>query len=131
LGDPDGDGQLDMLIAQNIERERGDDSDQISCLTAGTLDGKILWQSGRPDPRNGLLTNDTPFQIHDEMAAMKSYSCGTLEGSTGKVRHWVWMPPSKSLRPCELENGDSLAFFNLSGNKARHEILVKDVYSGF
>lgn len=30
-----------------------------------TLDGKVLWQLGRPDPRNGLLTNDTPFQIHD------------------------------------------------------------------
>jgi hypothetical protein len=44
------------------------------------------------------------------------------------------MPPafaSKALRPYELENGDSLAFFNLSGDKGRHEILVKDVYSGF
>ena len=29
---------------------------QISCLTAVTLDGKVLWQIGRPDPRNGLLT---------------------------------------------------------------------------
>jgi rhamnogalacturonan endolyase len=56
FGDLDGDGRLDMLIAQNIQRERSDESDQISCLTAVTLDGNVLWQSGRPDPRNGLIT---------------------------------------------------------------------------
>src|SRR5262249_46488394 len=65
FGDLDGDGVPDMLIAQNIPRVQGDAFDQISCLTAVTLDGKVIWQSGRPYPRNGLLTNDTPFQIHD------------------------------------------------------------------
>ena len=38
FGDLDGDGVLDMLIAQNIPRVRGDGFDQISCLTAVTLD---------------------------------------------------------------------------------------------
>lgn len=65
FGDLDGDGALDMLFAQNIPRIQGDTFDHISALTAVTLDGRVLWQSGRPDPRNGLLTNDTPFQIHD------------------------------------------------------------------
>ena len=49
----------EMLIAQNIPRI-GDNFVQISCLTAVTLDGRVLWQLGRPDPRNGLLTSDTP-----------------------------------------------------------------------
>jgi len=53
FGDLDGDGVPDMLIAQNIPRIRADAFDEISCLTAVTLDGKILWQKGRPDPRNG------------------------------------------------------------------------------
>ena len=147
FGDLDGDGTLDMLIAQSIQRERDDRHDQISCLTAVTLDGKILWQSGRPDPRNGLLTNDTPFQIHDidgdgrnEVVLVRDFKLQILEGSTGKVRRWVWMPlapVSKStdfgagLHPYEHENGDSVAFFNLSGDKARHEILVKDRYENF
>jgi len=147
FGDLDGDGALDMLIAQSIQRERDDRHDQISCLTAVTLDGKVLWQSGRPDPRNGLLTNDTPFQIHDidgdgrnEVVLVRDFKLQILEGNTGKVRHWVWMPlapVSKSaelgagLRPYERENGDCLAFFNLSGDKARHEILVKDRYENF
>ena len=64
FGDLDGDGIPEMLIAQNIPRI-GDNFIQISCLTAVTLDGRVLWQLGRPDPRNGLLTADTPFQIHD------------------------------------------------------------------
>ncbi len=47
FGDLDGDGVVDMLIAQNIPRVRGDAFDPISSLTAVTLDGKVLWQSGR------------------------------------------------------------------------------------
>ena len=32
---------------------RGDAFDHISCLTAVTLDGKVLWQIGRPDRATG------------------------------------------------------------------------------
>lgn len=141
FGDLDGDGVPDMLIAQNIPRIRGDAFDQISCLTAVTLDGKILWQKGRPDPRNGLLTNDTPFQIHDidgdgrnEVVAVRDFQLQILEGRTGEVRRSVWMPRMPAgdrERPYEEEAGDSIAFVNFSGNPARHEILVKDRYSHF
>ena len=147
FGDLDGDGALEMLIGQSIQRERDDRHDQISCLTAVTLDGKVLWQSGRPDPRNGLLTNDTPFQIHDidgdgrnEVVLVQDFKLQILEGNTGKVRRWVWMPLaplSKStefgagLHPYERENGDCLAFFNLSGDRAPRDILVKDRYENF
>ncbi len=140
FGDLDGDGALDMLIGQNIPRARGDGYDHISCLTAVTLDGKILWQSGRPDPRNGLLTNDTPFQIHDldgdgrsEVVLVRDFKLQVLEGATGKLRQWAWMPekPPAKERPYELENGDSIAFVNLAGGKHRQEILVKDRYRTF
>jgi len=56
FGDLDGDGELDMLFAQQVAKVRGDAFDQISCLTAVRLDGKILWQQGRPNPKNDLLT---------------------------------------------------------------------------
>jgi hypothetical protein len=141
FGDLDGDGVLDMLIAQNIPRVGGDGFDHISCLTAVTLDGKVLWQSGQPDPRNGLLTNDTPFQIHDadgdgrnEVALIRDFKLQILDGRTGQVKKWVWMPPAPAenkQRPYELNNGDSIAFLNLSGDKARREILVKDRYRWF
>ena len=56
-----------------------------------TLDGKVLWQLGRPDPRNGLLTNDTPFQIHDldgdgknEVVMVHDFQLQVLEGRNGQ-----------------------------------------------
>jgi hypothetical protein len=125
FGDLDGDGQIDMLIAQNIPRVRGDAFDHISSLTAVNLDGKVLWQIGRPNPRNGLLTNDTPFQIHDidgdgrnEVVLAKDYKLQILDGRTGQVKKWAWMPEapkSNTERPYELNNGDSSALFDCEG----------------
>lgn len=141
FGDLDGDGVPDMLIAQSIPRIRGDAFDQISCLTAVTLDGKVLWQKGRPDPRNGLLTNDTPFQIHDidgdgrnEVVVVRDFQLQIMDGRTGEIRRSAWMPKMPATdkqRPYETEVGDSIAFVNFSGNPARHEILVKDRYTHF
>jgi hypothetical protein len=140
LGDLDGDGTREWLVAQNIPRI-GDNFIQISCLTAVTLDGKVLWQIGRPDPRNGLLTADTPFQIHDvdgdgrnEVVLVKDFKLQVLEGRTGRLRAWTWMPeahPDNGKKPFTLTNGDCLAFLNLSGQTGRRELLVKDRYSNF
>lgn len=141
FGDLDGDGQVDMLIAQNIPRVRGDAFDAISCLTAVTLDGKVIWQKGRPDPRNGLLTNDTPFQIHDidgdgknEVVLVRDFKLQILEGRTGEPRKTVAMPAMEAdlaESPYDLNSGDSVAFVNLSGGKTASEIILKDRYKYF
>lgn len=141
FGDLDGDGRMDMLIAQNIPRVRGDAFDQISCLTAVDLDGKVLWQTGRPDPRNGLLTNDTPFQIHDidgdgrnEVVVVRDFKLQVLEGRTGRVLRTASMPAApvdNQERPYDAETGDSIAFANVSGNKTATDIIIKDRYRSF
>jgi hypothetical protein len=141
FGDLDGDGRIDMLIAQNIPKVRGDAFDHISCLTAVNLDGEVLWQLGRPDPRNGLLTNDTPFQIHDidadgrnEVVLVKDFKIQILDGRNGKVEKWAWLPEAPAAnteRPYDINNGDSIAFFDLSGKGRRSEILIKDRYRSF
>ena len=141
FGDLDGDGQLDMLFAQQVAKVRGDAFDQISCLTAVTLEGKILWQQGRPNPKNALLTNDTPFQIHDldgdgrtEVVVARDFQLQVLEGRTGKLLRSVWLPQmAKDLteRPYELNIGDSLLFLDLSGAGRATEILLKDRYRSF
>ncbi|MBK5290564.1 MAG: hypothetical protein JJE04_02585 [Acidobacteriia bacterium] len=141
FGDLDGDGAMDMLIAQNIPRVRGDAFDHISCLTAVTLDGKVLWQMGKPDPRNGLLTNDTPFQIHDldgdgrnEVILVRDFQLQVLDGKTGKRKQSTWMPLSaqdNKERPYEINNGDSIVFLNLAGGARAQEILIKDRYRWF
>jgi len=140
FGDLDGDGMLDMLIAQNIPRVQGDAFDHISALTAVTLDGRVLWQSGRPDPRNGLLTNDTPFQIHDidgdgreEVVLVRDFKLQVLDGRTGTVKKWVWMPPipdDARVKPYDLYSGDSIAFFAFTGPE-RRDLVLKDRYRNF
>lgn len=140
FGDLDGDGVHDMVIAQNVPRVQGDTFDHISALTAVTLDGKILWQSGRPDPRNGLLTNDTPFQVHDvdgdganEVVLVRDFKLQVLDGKTGKVKRWVWMPaiPADArAKPYDLYSGDSIVFAALSGPE-RRDLVLKDRYRNF
>lgn len=140
FGDLDGDGVPEMLIGQNIMHVSGNFV-QLSALTAVTLEGKVLWQIGVPDPRNGLLTSDTPFQIHDldgdgcgEVVMIKDFQLQVLDGRTGKLRRRVFMPEAKSdagQKPYTITNGDSIAFVNFSGGKTPREILVKDRYSNF
>jgi hypothetical protein len=140
FGDLDGDGVLDMLIAQNVPRVRGDAYDHISALTAVTLDGKVLWRSGRADPRNGLLTNDTPFQIHDldgdgrnEVVLIRDFKLQVLDGRSGALKRSTFMPPIPADtrgRPYELYSGDSIVFASLTG-PGRRDILLKDRYRNF
>ena len=104
FGDLDGDGEMEMLIGQNIQTVSRDAFDMISCLTAVKLDGKILWQVGKPNPRNALLTNDNPFQIHDvdgdghnEVVTVRDFQIQILDGRTGKIKKWAWMPEAPEL----------------------------------
>lgn len=140
FGDLDGDGTPEMLIGQNIRRVGGNFI-QLSALTAVSLDGRVLWQVGVPDPRNGLLTADTPFQIHDidgdgnnEVVMVKDFQLQVLEGISGKLRQRTFMPEATrdaGQKPYTLTNGDSIAFVNISGGKAPRQILVKDRYNNF
>ncbi|MEK7752765.1 MAG: hypothetical protein AAB654_12665 [Acidobacteriota bacterium] len=141
FGDLDGDGQVDMLIAQHVRKASRNAFDQISCLTAVNFDGKVLWQIGRPEPFNDVIANDTPFQIHDvdgdwknEVVVVKDFKIQILEGATGKLKQWVWMPEAPAdndIRPYEREVGDSIYFLNVSGGKGQRDILIKDRYRTF
>ncbi len=142
FGDLNGDGVPEMLFAQNlIKREQGNFI-QITCVTAVTLEGKVLWQIGDPNPDNALATYDCAFQIHDidgdglnEVVMTKDFTIQVLDGLTGKKKKSAPLPQvteedrayyAKRNHPNQQYRGDSIAFFNFSGGKDRHDILVKD-----
>jgi hypothetical protein len=60
IGDLDGDGGPDLLFVQSHYGSR-----RITCLTATTLAGQVLWQYGKPSPENGCIYADLPVQIYD------------------------------------------------------------------
>ncbi|MEK7706557.1 MAG: VCBS repeat-containing protein, partial [Verrucomicrobiota bacterium] len=60
IGDLNGDGAPDILFVQNVYGPR-----TITCLTATTLAGEILWQTGTPSKDNGRAYCDLPVQIYD------------------------------------------------------------------
>jgi hypothetical protein len=151
FGDLDGDGAAEMLFCQNVAKVDGGNFVEISCLTAVNLDGKVLWQLGRPDPKNGLLTSDCPFQIHDidgdgrnEVVLVKDFKIQVLEGATGRLKRWGWMPevaPAGKQAAAKKSDsrdwhytrvlGDAIAFANVSGKPGRTDILIKDRYDNF
>jgi len=60
IGDLNGDGAPDLLYTQCSYGQR-----DITCLTATTLTGEILWQVGAPSAENSDVYGDLPVQIYD------------------------------------------------------------------
>lgn len=148
FGDLDGDGETDLLIAQNDPQTPDDRAVELGCMTAVTLNGKVLWQLGEPDPAKGLLTCDTPFQIHDldgdgdnEVVIAKDGKLQVLDGRTGAVVKSAPAPRVESYPkvnqavpadwPTNVSTADSLLFADFSGSGRRGEIVIKDRYWNF
>ncbi len=61
IGDLNGDGAPDLLVVQAVYETR-----EITCLTALTLEGKVIWQTGEPSARNAHAPySDLPVQLYD------------------------------------------------------------------
>jgi len=76
------------------------------------------------------MSHDIDGDGRNEVVLARDFKLQILDGKTGKTKRWVWMPPAQTKdRPYEMNNGDSLAFFNLSGKAGRRDILIKDRYA--
>ena len=142
FGDLDGDGEIEVLMAQCVQRGGTDNIAGISCLTAFKLNGEALWQLGEPNRRHGMLSADLPLQIHDvdgdgaaEVVMCKDFMVRVLDGRTGAVKREAPTPcwQGKGRMPSvddifDRLNGDSVFFADLSGRGAKREILVKNRY---
>ena len=143
FGDLNGDGQTDVLIGQVLHHGPKDRNSEISCLTAITLDGEILWQIGEPDPWKDHLTNDVGFQIHDldndgtnEVVYCKDMQIVVAEGATGKTKFQADMPatPANTKPPYNKFPrilGDAVFFCDLRGTGHPRDIIIKNRYRHF
>ena len=139
FGDLNGDGQVDVLIGQVHAHGPRDAYSELSCLTAITFDGEILWQTGTPDPQKYKLTNDVGFQIHDidgdgrnEVIYCMNFEIIVVDGATGKVKYKRPTPTSKP--PADKFSrilGDCLFLCDLRGLGTARDIIIKDRYWHF
>lgn len=128
LGDLDGDGRAELLLVQPDNRQDVRYiPHQVQCLTAYNLDGRLLWQTGTPDPGAGSQGSDYPAQIADidgdgalEVLCVMKDQLYILEGATGKVKA-VHPLPAKEAHDC-------IIIANLSGGDYPSDIILKDRY---
>jgi rhamnogalacturonan endolyase len=129
IGDLDGDSVPDLLLVQ-VTAPGGEHKAIITCLTALTLDGKLLWQFGKPDPKNIYFGGDFPVQIYDHDADGTNEVffiqddrniLTILDGKTGTRK-----------RDVKLAGGhDSLLFVDFAGAGYARDLVVKDRYKSF
>jgi len=147
LGDLDSDGQTDFLFVQSIPFF-GSNYHQVSCLTAVSSSGQVLWQQGRPNRDHAYVSYDVAAQVHDinddgrvEVIYAHDSEIRILEGKTGRLlsRHTV---PSSAISADETSwkeyqhyyrrdhlpwlNVDCIAFADLRGLGKPLDIIVKD-----
>ncbi|HJP33348.1 MAG TPA: hypothetical protein QGF95_22600 [Candidatus Latescibacteria bacterium] len=122
-GDVDGDGEAEIVSAQNVNDA---DIHYTSAIAAQRLDGSLLWRWGTPNLGRRTWHHDVACQIHDwdgdgcqEVVLCTQGALVELDGATGRERRRFAIPPDAT---------DCLVFCDLSGRGRPTDVLVKDRY---
>jgi len=145
IGDLNGDGAPDVLFVQNLYGPR-----IITCLTATTLSGEVLWQTGTPSQDNGRCYCDLPVQIYDwdrdgknevlyvRQATYRDSPPPTSQGIRERAPRYegdatmvvldggTGREKARFALPAPAD--DSFLFADLTGRGRREDLVVKDRY---
>lgn len=123
LGDVDGDGEVEIVSARNVNDV---DIHYTSAVVVHKLDGSVLWRWDGGDRGRQKLHHDVACQIYDwdgdgrnEVILAGDGFVLELDGATGQERRRL---------PIPQEASDCLVFANLSGGDRATDVLVKDRY---
>jgi len=123
-GDVDGDGEVEIVTARNIDVN---DVHYTCTMAAYKLDGTRLWRWGGPGAGRAQLHHDVACQLYDwdgdgrlEVIVCDERELVELDGATGREKRRLPLPWGAS---------DCLTFCNLSGGSRATDVLVKNRYA--
>ncbi|OCT15562.1 hypothetical protein A8709_15925 [Paenibacillus pectinilyticus] len=128
LGDLNGDGRMEIVLVQPDNRKDVRYiPHQVQCLTAFDLEGRLLWQTGKPDPEAGSPGSDYPAQIADidgdgflEVLCVMDGRFLILNGQNGEVKASHELPNAQA--------HDCIIVANLTGGAYASDVILKDRY---
>jgi outer membrane protein assembly factor BamB len=150
IGDLDGDGAPDLLFTQSIfgTGEIGC-TREICCLTATTISGEVLWQTGEPAVKNGCW-GDLPVQIFDwdndgenevvyvRQAVYAEMYPGDAGGFRGRAKRYEGTAAlvvlngrtgqEKTSFPIPAPADYSITFADLTGRGRQEDLVIKDAW---
>ena len=139
VGDIDGDGEAEIVLARRTERLGGDNYPSITSLAAYKLSGERVWTYGEPGRFANPVTADMCFQLHDidgdgkaEVFFCRDFELCIAGGESGKIRQRMTLPRPvlKDRWPRDIYRimGDSIFFCDLTGSGRNDSLIVKDRY---
>ena len=128
LGDINCDGRMELVC---VQANGGIDARyvpyEVTCVTAFTLTGELLWQTGTPVEEPGGFGADFPAQVFDidgdgkpEVLAVMDQKFRILDGADGKVKKEYLLPDGMA--------HDCIVIANLTGNPTPREVILKNRY---
>lgn len=139
LGDLDGDGRLEFVMAQPMPQPDAHTPQEVVRVTAFTLTGTQLWQytrPGSPNLGNHTASSDIPMQVYDldgdgaseVIAAFSSKELTILGGRDGKPVRSIPLPQGTSARG-PSGSSDCIVIANLRGTAWPQDFIVKTRYT--
>ncbi|WP_462412897.1 PxKF domain-containing protein [Neobacillus sp. Marseille-QA0830] len=135
IGDLNGDGRYDLLMVQPAYvKDDARNPRYVAHLAAYDIEGNLLWEQGKVDPRVTTSGADEPAQVYDidadgenEVLTVMQMGDDTekyfyiFNGKTGEVKKKFKLPSQRA--------HDAIFIANFSGNPTPQDILLKDRYS--